>query len=258
MRYLAFFIILFALPGAGSAQGSGHQLRVMSFNILHGTNSSGTMTLEKQADAIKAAKPDLVGLQEVDDKVDRSRRVDQAKRLGELTGMHYAFGAHYEYQGGHYGNAILSRFPLSDVRDYRISLFSKDGTTETRNLISATATLDDGSTVVIASVHMGLNQESRLVQAEEIVDYLDDSGVPTILTGDLNAEPGTPELARLQKLFAATGTSVTGTYPVGAPAKTIDFIMVSRQDLRSVESYKVLNDVTYSDHYPIMAEFTVR
>jgi len=258
MRYLAFFILIGCLPMAAAAQESGHQLRVMSFNILHGTNSSGTVTLEKQAEAIKEVKPDLVGLQEVDDKVDRSKRLDQPKKLGELTGMYYAFGAHFEYQGGHYGNAILSRFPLSDVRDRRITLFTKEGTTETRNLISATAMLDDGSTVVIASVHMGLNQESRLVQAGEIVDYLDDYDVPVILTGDFNAEPGTPELARLQKMFAATGTSVTGTYPVGAPTKTIDFIMVSRQDLLSVETYKVLSDVPYSDHYPIVSEFTVR
>ena len=63
------------------------------------------------ARVIKSVKPDLVALQEVDNKAGRSGRVDQATELARLTGMRPVFGANIPLQGGHSGNAILSRFP---------------------------------------------------------------------------------------------------------------------------------------------------
>lgn len=57
-------------------------------------------------------QPDLVALQEVDQKTGRSSGIDQAAELGHLTGMHWVFGKAMDYQGGGYGLAVLSRFPI--------------------------------------------------------------------------------------------------------------------------------------------------
>ena len=42
-----------------------------------------------------SVKPDLIALQEVDHKTSRTEKVDQAKELARLTGMHVVFGAEH-------------------------------------------------------------------------------------------------------------------------------------------------------------------
>ncbi len=44
--------------------------------------------------------------------------VDQPTELAKLTKMHVVFGANIELQGGHYGNAVLSRFPITRHKNY--------------------------------------------------------------------------------------------------------------------------------------------
>src|SRR5687768_6315860 len=82
-------------------------VRVLTYNIHHGEGTDRRFDLERLAAVIKSVNPDLVGLQEVDEKTARSNGVDQAARLGELTGMHAIFGKAMDYQGGAYGLAIL-------------------------------------------------------------------------------------------------------------------------------------------------------
>jgi len=228
-------------------------LTVVSYNILHGTNQQGDNALTSQGLALLALQPGLVGLQEVDNQCARSGRVDQMKELERITGMHAAFGPHDDYQGGQYGLGLLSRFPLSDIQTDRITLFTKEGNTETRALLSATATLDDGTTVRLATVHMGLNQESRLVQAREIVGYLKPGEQTVLLTGDFNAEPGAPEMGILENAFQNLGDGLY-TFPVGNPVKTIDYIMTSKDAGARVREWRVVTEVVHSDHYPVLAE----
>jgi endonuclease/exonuclease/phosphatase family metal-dependent hydrolase len=40
--------------------------------------------------------------------------VDQAAELARLTGLHFAYGKAMDYQGGAYGQALLSRWPLTE------------------------------------------------------------------------------------------------------------------------------------------------
>jgi endonuclease/exonuclease/phosphatase family metal-dependent hydrolase len=68
------------------------QVRVLSYNIHHGAGTDGELDLPRIANVIRRLKPDLVALQEVDKKTQRSRGVDQAAELGRLTGMHAVFG----------------------------------------------------------------------------------------------------------------------------------------------------------------------
>jgi hypothetical protein len=94
-----------ALPALQPADA----LRVVSYNIRHGRGNDDVVDLERTARVLRALSPDIVGLQEVDERATRSGGVPQAVRLGELLGMHHAFGRFMDYQGGAYGLAILSR-----------------------------------------------------------------------------------------------------------------------------------------------------
>ncbi len=62
-------------------------------------------------------EPDIVFMQEVDDGVPRSRGHRQVDWFGDALGLkHRAYQANVRLRRGHYGNAILSRFPVTDVR----------------------------------------------------------------------------------------------------------------------------------------------
>lgn len=81
------------------------ELRVMSFNLWHG-GDAGKQPLSQTAEVIRAAKADIVGLQETGgyEKEKGSGRSDNGRKLAELLGWHYFD------QGERTG--ILSRFPI--------------------------------------------------------------------------------------------------------------------------------------------------
>src|SRR5215471_8946587 len=83
-------------------------VRVLTYNIHHGEGSDDVFDLPRIARVISDAKPDLVALQEVDEKTNRSSGVSQITELGRLTGMHAVFGEAMEYDDGGYGVGILS------------------------------------------------------------------------------------------------------------------------------------------------------
>jgi len=93
-------------------------IRVMSYNIHTGVGIDGKFDLERIARLITEYNIDIAGLQEVDQGVERTDRVDTMKKLSELTGMYAAFGMAIPFQGGEYGNGILSRFPIIEKRNH--------------------------------------------------------------------------------------------------------------------------------------------
>src|SRR6185436_15414792 len=67
-----------------------------------------------RSDIVKRNKPDIVLFQEVDKVMRRSGNVDQPAEYARRTGYHVAFGRSLYYDGGEYGIAILSRWPIRD------------------------------------------------------------------------------------------------------------------------------------------------
>jgi hypothetical protein len=87
-------------------------IRVMTYNIHHGEGLDGKVDLTRIADLIKAERADVVALQEVDRGVRRTAQRDMPAELAALTGMTCVFSNNFPYQGGEYGNAVLTRFPV--------------------------------------------------------------------------------------------------------------------------------------------------
>ena len=113
MRILARAAVLVALLAASPVPGayvqSGSDVRVVSYNIKHGRGNDNIVDLERTAGVLRAFGPDVIGLQEVDDRATRSGGVPQAEHLGRMLDMHHAFGPFMDFQDGAYGMAILSR-----------------------------------------------------------------------------------------------------------------------------------------------------
>jgi endonuclease/exonuclease/phosphatase family metal-dependent hydrolase len=122
--------------------------RVVSYNIRHGRGMDDRVDLERTAAVLRSLAPDLVGLQEVDDRVTRSGGVAQADSLGRLLGMHSAFGSFFDYQGGRYGLALLSRYPIRRTHELRLP----DGN-EPRIALIADVEMPGGNAIRVINVH---------------------------------------------------------------------------------------------------------
>ncbi len=94
------------LRGQDQPQAKSETLRVMSFNLWHG-GDDGKQPLEQSAAVIKAAKADIVGLQETHGHAPAKNapRPDHAVRLAKMLGWHYLD------QGGRTG--IISRYKIT-------------------------------------------------------------------------------------------------------------------------------------------------
>src|SRR5690606_4886616 len=109
-------------PPAGTADVSTPVAwRVVSYNIRHGRGTDGRLDLEGTAAALERLDADVIALQEVYERVERSGGQDQAARLGALLGMNHAFGSFMDYQGGRYGMAILTHCEIRRFEPLRLT-----------------------------------------------------------------------------------------------------------------------------------------
>lgn len=242
-------------PRAGSgspAAGSAAVLRVVSYNIRHGRGSDDSLALERTATVLRALTPDLVGLQEVDDRVTRSGSVDQAAELGRLLGMRHAFGAFMAYQGGRYGMGILSRHPI--VQSWSVAL--PEGN-EPRVALAAEIALPGGDTIVAVNVHFDWVSDDafRFAQASALAAVLDTLSRPYVLLGDFNDEPGSRTLAlfRARAAEARKPANEHFTFSATAPEKEIDFIFAAPAGAWEVGEAQVVRERLASDHRPVVA-----
>lgn len=251
--YFTILLLLFCFSNL-----NGQTLKIMTYNIHVGQDAANKDQLKNMADFINSSKADIVGLQEVDSVCNRSGNVDQMKVLAENTGMHYAYTRHFAFDGGSYGIGILSKYPLSDIKDHRIILTSSGkSNAQTRALL--TANIVAGKTkIMFATVHMDYrDSNSRLAQSEELVKLFGKQQLPVILTGDFNAEPGTKEILNLQSVFKDTGKDEDLSYPALKPVKKIDFVMVSGSDLAKSKK-TIIFPVLLSDHLPVFSTIKLR
>jgi hypothetical protein len=201
-RHITALLLLGAVTLAslvGFALQPADELRVVSYNIKHGRGNDDVVDLERTAGVIRAQRPDIVGLQEVDERAERSGKVPQAERLGQLLGMHHAFGRFMDYQGGAYGMAILTRQPIVSTRSIQLP----EGN-EPRIALSVQVTLPEqapgrrqgyggqapglrqgygGQALTIVNVHFDwVNDDTfRFAQAQALTKYLDALKTPYIL-----------------------------------------------------------------------------
>ena len=116
-RFLIACLLTLPLLSAAPAETptrDPRSLRVMTYNIHIGKGMDGKADLARIAGVIKSADVDVVALQEVDVKTRRSGvESDQLKELAKLTGMHGVFAKARDFDGGEYGQAVLSRRPIT-------------------------------------------------------------------------------------------------------------------------------------------------
>ena len=229
------------------------QLRVLSYNIHHGEGINRELNLERIAEVILSVNPDLVALQEVDQNVKRTGNVDQPQELARLTKMNVAFGANIKLQGGHYGNAILSRFPINQHQNHLLP--NVDNGEQRGVLISEISLPEDASSLQLLATHFDHRpqDQERVQSAKAVNELITLYKQPALLMGDLNDVIGSKTLIRLKSTWQRANDEPLSTVPVSKPSRQIDFIMYRPATSWKVIEIRVLDESIASDHRAIFA-----
>ncbi len=223
-------------------------VKVLSFNILGGRTTKGDFNLEVLAKLINDADPDFVAMQEVDYKVNRSKKYDLATELGWRTKMAPIFARAMYYDGGEYGEGVLSKYSFLSTRN--VPLPYKEGQ-EPRAALEVVVELPSKDTIAFVGTHFAHEtNEGREVQAEKINQVFSKNKYPTILAGDLNAVPGSVPISTLEKIWQATYNKENpeATHPSDNPRVKIDYVMFRPKNRWRVLEKKIIADSYASDH----------
>jgi endonuclease/exonuclease/phosphatase family metal-dependent hydrolase len=251
LRIIAALNLLMACGCATGTGGGSKPMTVLTYNVHHGAGTDGKLDLGRIAKIIREQKPDLVAVQEVDEKATRSGGVAQAEELGRLTGMHAVFGKAMDFQGGGYGQAVLSKWPISK---HEVRALPQKAGREPRIMLEARIDIP-GEDLVFASVHLDHEvEEIRLGQADEINRLFKGRSLPAIVAGDFNAGPESGTMKAMMAEWVDTaGGSAGFTIPAGSPRRRIDYILAAPQGRWKIVRSEVLNEPVASDHRPVVA-----
>ena len=242
----------------------GQSLRVMTYNIYgaRATSPANAADLDAIAEVIRRQNPDFVTLNEVDVFTNRTGKdVHQARDLAEKLGMEWHFSKAIDRDGGEYGDAVLSKYPILEKRSYRLPCAAEQPG-EDRSLCVIRVQID-GKDLYVASTHLDhlSGDASRLVQATEIRRIRDtELEGDLILCGDLNAIPSSNVIATMTSFLTNTGPIDQYTFPSDDPSRKIDYIMYAPIEHFGVQNCQVVSrgdqqvgGVDASDHRPVIA-----
>ncbi len=236
-------------------------LRLVTYNIHKGIGGvDRRYRLARIVDVLAHLEPDIAFLQEVDDGVPRSRRDRQVELLAEATGLrHYAYQRNVRLRQGHYGNAILSRFPLSDIVHCNLTIPLK----KPRRALLCHVRVPIGSShrrIVLANAHLGLAGFERTIQVKRLLKSAmlarAHRTTPVVVGGDFNDVWGTLGGKLLEPAgFCSAGKQVK-TFPAFYPMRPLDRLFFrGAMELDHAYASRSRLASEASDHLPLVALF---
>lgn len=237
------------------------QFRLISWNIHKGIGGLDRLyRLQRIADILERYRPDILHLQEITENVPRAHHDRQVDLLGDALALpHRLYQPNVRLSEGTYGNAILSRFPLSDAQDLDLKVSIKKR--RRAQIARCRLRFDDGHTrsVILVNLHLGLAEFERRIQLRRVVDsdpvrhaHRD---TPLIVAGDFNDVYGAtgPHLA---PAGFRNGSGGINTFPAFMPVRALDQIHFrGALQLRKCAICPSRLAARASDHLPLIADF---
>ena len=241
-------------PEAVTPPADNRTIKVMDYNLHNGFNTDGQLNMEELALVIEAADADVIALQEVSRGWLLNGSVDMLEWLSQRLELPYVYGP---TEGLLWGNAILSRYPVVNEEAYPLP---PDSARLHRGYLVAEIDIGQERIQIIDTHlhHVGADSDIRQEQVPVLIEGWD--GTPkSILMGDLNATPDSPEMIMLAESGLVNVTAEIGPYPsftyyAVEPDNQIDYIWIS-PDLIPLESH--IPQSTASDHLPVVGLITV-
>lgn len=225
-----------------------------SFNICSAHFREGHYTednLTRLAAQINQSTADVVCLQEVDRGAARSERVDMPARLADMTELkHHYFIKIRDFQGGEYGTAILSRYPIAEARTLHYPVrFATQGTSCGYTVLDV-----EGTPVTVFNTHLSVeNEESNtetLCCLGDILATLRREEKSFLCCGDFNTSP--KKVARFIPWVSLAHNGLT-TYADRSIDHILYFGKITVANTRTMNTQK--DKVT--DHNMVLCEVTV-
>jgi len=260
---VCLLVAVFGLPATAQGQEkvassppTFTSIRVLTYNIHHGRGGDEEVSLARIAEVIKRSRPDVVALQEIDDRTLRTGGVDQTSELARLVGMSGEFVHQIDYEGGRYGQAILSRLPISNLQRHWLP-----GTPDRERRMAGSVTIDLGPRkLLFVTTHLHhANETFRNLQAEQLNTIFTSADVPkqvVVLAGDLNATPQSETLRILDRrwLSATAGSADSLTFPASNADRQLDYVLCYPKTNVQVVEARAIDETVASDHRPVIVE----
>ncbi|MCF7808685.1 MAG: endonuclease/exonuclease/phosphatase family protein [Candidatus Marinimicrobia bacterium] len=231
---------------------------VMTYNIHAGVGMDGVLDLERIARVIRDSDADMAVLHEVDKGTRRSFKVDQADSLGTLLGMESRFGRSIDHDGGEYGNALVSKYPILNftVHELETEYGFEDRTVFEAQILVASDTLS------LLGTHLGLDTLARIDQINGILEVLPLTP-KLVLGGDFNfeadSEPYKIITGKLHDSILERDLNPSNSFPADEPNRRIDYIFVGpgiETDHSPIKESNLI--LVASDHRPQVLKFRIK
>lgn len=262
-RIIPLCLLLAACAGAGGEPGA---VRILTFNIHAGKDATQQPNIERVAAVIDSTDADIVMLQEVDRRTQRAGGADHLAELEKLTGMFAVFAKSLDYQGGDYGIALLSRWPIDSATTVQLKVEppqERSGVShEPRVALHAVVRTPSGPLHVL-NTHIDAGGPATY-RRQEVIGILAwirnhvPAGEPVIMGGDLNARPVTDEIAAvslsLSDAFGTCGTGAGETFPASGPDRRIDYVFYRQARCLNAR----VQQTQASDHRPLLVTLEIQ
>lgn len=229
-------------------------MRLMTYNIQSGRDAFKNLDLTKCEETIREFDPDILALNEVRMKTRDVGDTEQAKVLAENLHMHFYFAKAIDYNGGEYGIALLSKFPIVRAEGIPVPSLPEEKREvryEDRVLLKAHLSVN-GKNVIAFVSHFGLSNAERESATALFEREISKTKDPSIFMGDLNMKPDDLLIQKIkQHLRDLSENESFLTHHTLTLEARIDYIFAS--DHFACE--KIFSPYsTSSDHLPIVAD----
>jgi len=246
-------VLAFVVPSFGQSEPDSTRIvRILSYNILHGATVNNDFDLDKIASVIMSVNPDLVALQEVDFNTNRAHDMDLVTELAYRTGMAPLFSRAMKYDGGEYGEGILSKYSFERTFNNPLPHSAQH---EPRSAIEVHVRIISGDEIIFIGTHLDhtRDQADRVAQTKKLNELFAQNTTPTILAGDLNSTPESDPMKILfEKWTDAASTNPQFTFPSSEPRRRIDYVLFLPADRWRVLESRVIDERIASDHRPLL------
>jgi endonuclease/exonuclease/phosphatase family metal-dependent hydrolase len=259
-----FSALSLALLTSSARAALPEEIRVVTYNIHHGEGTDGKFDLPRITKVVMAEKPDIIALQEVDQKTHRASEVDQPAEFAKLTGMKVVFGHNIDYDGGGYGTAVLTNLPIRSSESVKLKSFYQSTPQHAEQRGVQVLELGDKNDPPLwfLCTHLDFRpkDDERMDSAHTINDLVEKHAAePAIIAGDFNATPDSAPVKELAKEWKVAGEEPSDphagkyfSFPADKPDHRIDYVMCRPANAWKVVEVRVLDEEVASDHRPVL------
>ncbi|RKN09585.1 endonuclease/exonuclease/phosphatase family protein [Streptomyces radicis] len=225
---------------------AGGMYRLLSWNVHGAVDRGGELAPERILEVIRESDAQVVALQEVPRGWPGAGGLDLATWLERRLDVTAVWAPSADRR---FGNLVLTSLPV--VESSATGLPRAGGDMD-RSFASLTVRLTDGEEARVVATHLdgGDLPDARLAQLGPVLDAAAEGGA-TVLAGDLNARPGSEEIARVTAAGFRSAQDEIGDPSrdtATTPPRRVDWIL-GASDVAFGDF--TLTDTTASDHLPL-------